>query len=322
MRKVKMPLLALKRHEKAFATYVEDGLKRLLNSYRCNNAYCEYLRCLMINPNDSSKKRSIVIRNVKDLASVVNAVDLVKVKYHPRGGWAKLEQSLKKLFNYTYRFVKGHNSEKWDSGQYIKMMIEKGLAYCPYCNRHELEAYTTSDGKSHKGPLDHFYDKDRYPYLALSIYNLIPACDSCNHEKLTAQTSLISHSHPFYDDFHELVAFSVLDPLTALYGNQTRCEVELCSKRKKRSSAAEKLASDIELVSRYNAEDGGRVAHDILKKGVRYRGWTINNYRKLAKMKRMSLDEIYVDEFGVKSDGSDINLQPYGKLRNDLMPVV
>ena len=31
-----------------------------------------------------------------------------------------------------------------------------------------------------KAQLDHFYDKDKYPYLAVSRYNLVPCCPTCN----------------------------------------------------------------------------------------------------------------------------------------------
>lgn len=321
MRKVRMPRAILRCHKNAFAAYVEDGLKKLLKANSHYKGCCEYIRCLMIDSNEVSKKKSIVIRNIRELACVVSAVGSVKAKY-PRMRWSQLEKSLKKLFNYGYRFVNGNNLIKWDTGQYIKGMVDAGLEYCPYCNRHPLESYATSDGKTHKGPLDHFYDKTKYPYLALSIYNLIPVCDKCNNEKGTKATSLSSHTHPFHDDFHGLVAFSVAEkPLVALFGKKKRCTIELCQRKKQRSAAAVKLARDIELVNRYNDNDGNRVAKDILGKGVRYRAFTMANYLGLARMKGLkTLDEVCVEEFGVKPDGSDINLRQYGKLRNDLMP--
>ena len=355
-----IPRSVLIRHKEAFADDVENSLNNLIVQYAHVKEYCEYIRCLMIAPNESFKKKSIVIRNVMELARVVSAVDSVKGRY-PRKGWSRLEKDLKRVFNYTYRFVKGNNSKRWDTGQYIQMMIDAGLIYCPYCNCHPLEAYPTGGGKTHKGPLDHFYDKARYPYLALSIYNLVPVCDQCNHEKLTKPTSLGSHTHPFHDDFHNLVVFSVQDPLKALYGNT--CKIELCPLQEKRSPEAVKLACDIKLVNRYNAGAGRQIAHSVLDKGAKYRKYSINAMQRLAKIKRMSLEELYADEFGVKPDGTDIivmaiilpandigragrtdppsathpeaapyqfntNINPgqhnnrrdYGKLRNDLMP--
>ena len=318
MRKVKIPSAILKSHGNAFAAYVEKAFTDILSTYRRDAAYREYLHCLTIDPADLAKKQSIVVRNIKALASVVSAVDSVKNRY-PGKDWSLLENSLKRKINYDYRFVNGHNPEKWDTAQYINGMIAAGLVYCPYCNRHPLEAYP-SDGKTHKGPLDHFYDKDRYPYLALSIYNLIPVCDQCNHEKWTKRTSLNSHSHPFYDDFHKLVVFSVPDkPLGVLYGEQEKCVITMSSKQKRRSSAALQLADEVKLISRYNTGDGGRIARSVYNKGVRYRVSTIRDLQRLAKDDRRP-EDVYTDLFEVRPDGSDINMRHYGKLRNDLMP--
>jgi len=48
---------------------------------------------------------------------------------------------------------------------------------CPYCNRNYI--YTTKQSKL-KNEIDHFYPKDKYPYLAISFHNLIPSCKFCN----------------------------------------------------------------------------------------------------------------------------------------------
>jgi len=320
MRKVKIPPAILKNHRNAFEAYIEKGLKGLASEFKRNKPYREYLRCLMIDPVDPDKKQSIVVRNIRALGMVVQAVDSVKAAY-PKLDWHQLEERLKSIFNYGSCFVKGNNPKQWDTFQYIQGMKKAGLVYCPYCNSHKLEAYETSDGKRHKGPLDHFYDKARYPYLALSICNLIPVCDQCNREKHAAVASLKTHSHPYYDDFHELVVFSVEgDALEALYSGQAQCVVNLSSTHKKRSSAAESLARDVELVKRYNDEDAGRVAHQVLRKAVMYRDGMVMDYLRLANEKHMALADVYGDEFGVKPDGSDINERQYGKLRNDLMP--
>ena len=52
---------------------------------------------------------------------------------------------------------------------------------CPYCNR----MYTTTlYGKNGVRPdFDHFYPQSIYPYLAVSLFNLIPSCNICNKAK-------------------------------------------------------------------------------------------------------------------------------------------
>lgn len=50
---------------------------------------------------------------------------------------------------------------------------------CPYCNRN----YVYVDGRVRGCDFDHFLPKSKYPLLAASFYNLIPACPICNRFK-------------------------------------------------------------------------------------------------------------------------------------------
>ncbi|MBU0632860.1 hypothetical protein KKA17_09450 [bacterium] len=80
---------------------------------------------------------------------------------------------------------------------------------CPYCNRN----YTftvKSNNASTRPQFDHFYDKATYPILALSFYNLIPSCPTCNSTmKGTKQFSLITHVHPYEEGFEKIAHFSL-----------------------------------------------------------------------------------------------------------------
>ncbi len=62
-----------------------------------------------------------------------------------------------------------------------------GLTVCPYCNRNfifNLDNDEKGDGVIKvKGQIDHFFPQDKYPILALSYYNLIPSCQTCNFVK-------------------------------------------------------------------------------------------------------------------------------------------
>ena len=83
---------------------------------------------------------------------------------------------------------------------------------CPYCNQHftlnitkRIITPATADEESDrvrydtlaKFQFDHFYDKSGYPFLSMSLYNLIPSCAVCNHLKGTKTFSLIFH--PYYN---------------------------------------------------------------------------------------------------------------------------
>lgn len=68
---------------------------------------------------------------------------------------------------------------------------------CPYCNRHYT--FTLSKKNTKVSPeYDHFYDKSSHPLLAVSFYNLVPSCHTCNHVKGTKDTAKIN---PYFSGF-------------------------------------------------------------------------------------------------------------------------
>ena len=61
---------------------------------------------------------------------------------------------------------------------------------CPYCNRNFIQMVDTEEKAGEREfksffELDHFLDKGTYPMFAVSLYNLIPVCPSCNRIKST-----------------------------------------------------------------------------------------------------------------------------------------
>ncbi|HFI0425345.1 TPA: hypothetical protein ACGOWZ_001949 [Streptococcus suis] len=69
------------------------------------------------------------------------------------------------------------------------LVRELGVTVCPYCNRN----YINNRGNKFSAQMDHFYSKDEFPWLAVSLYNLIPSCGACNHIKGTKDFNV----HPF-----------------------------------------------------------------------------------------------------------------------------
>lgn len=83
-------------------------------------------------------------------------------------------EELKKFFNTaTYEIFFQKNC-----GERFLNLLNKNT--CVYCNRN----YTLSlmKGRS-RAQLDHWLPKTHFPLFAVSFYNLIPSCASCNHLK-------------------------------------------------------------------------------------------------------------------------------------------
>lgn len=66
---------------------------------------------------------------------------------------------------------------------FSKIVYHMNVSVCPYCNRQYV---TTLENNEVRAQIDHYYARVKYPYLAMSINNLIPCCSICNQKKSTA----------------------------------------------------------------------------------------------------------------------------------------
>lgn len=79
---------------------------------------------------------------------------------------------------------------------------------CPYCNRNYTFTVSNKKDKITRPEFDHFYSKDDYPILALSFYNLIPSCHTCNSTmKGKAEFRTHTHIYPYSDSLSERARF-------------------------------------------------------------------------------------------------------------------
>lgn len=96
-----------------------------------------------------------------------------------------------------------YDSMRQRNPYFIRMMTKfcanvLDLTVCPYCNRNWVTAIPgKGKGKTEYGQkedtlafqIDHFFPKALYPYLAFSLFNLIPVCPYCNNQKLDEDTN-------------------------------------------------------------------------------------------------------------------------------------
>ncbi|MCS6096493.1 HNH endonuclease [Shewanella baltica] len=73
---------------------------------------------------------------------------------------------------------------------------------CPYCNRSYIHSVFEDSIFGGRPELDHFLSKSIFPFFALSIYNLIPVCHSCNHAKLDKHVVKIVGGQAEYTHLH------------------------------------------------------------------------------------------------------------------------
>jgi len=78
------------------------------------------------------------------------------------------------------------------------------VAVCPYCNRNYIFNFSKNNQQNATAQLDHFFDKKSYPYLAVTLYNLVPSCATCNQRKSSKQENIF---YPYKESFNDSAKF-------------------------------------------------------------------------------------------------------------------
>lgn len=123
----------------------------------------------------------------------------------------------------------GYN--RYRQGALVKLASYLNVKTCPYCNLHYTLSISDINPQKKKVLMakmqfDHYYDKATYPFLSMSLYNLIPSCPICNQGK--SQKLLPLAFHPYYGDIYKTFKFEVVDPLSLfIAGNTDRVELKL-----------------------------------------------------------------------------------------------
>lgn len=211
----------------------------------------------------------------------------------------------------------------WGAFEYIELLNIKS---CPYCNRNYTITLDTGN-KRIKPELDHFFNKAQYPFLALSLYNLIPSCTLCNSRlKGDKKFTWGKHLHPFVDSFHEHYVFKTSLDSTMMFNGGTDFDIKLTAREGTDSKKA-KLAKEnsevfclkhlyehhkdyvseiIVRAQRYNPDWlGEKLEKKLLISGEYPLRYFIGNFLKKEEINNRPLSKLTIDickEFGIFLD--------------------
>lgn len=153
-----------------------------------------------------------------------------------RDEWACGKQKVAALFSYERfcagerlvveddgtgaRFFHWETDPKWSAWHYV-LALRVGV--CCYCNAGEVFAIEISRNdppttlseveqcRRRRSALDHYWGHAQYPFLGISLCNLIPACTRCNTNfKGDKPYDMKTYLHPYADDFDGAVRFFAL----------------------------------------------------------------------------------------------------------------
>lgn len=177
--------------------------------------HIQYL--VYLTDNDSQKIKDIIQSRPEDFTlyideafSILNVSDLMLTTKGVRKSHSFGLLLLERLF--TYKKTRKSNGFV---NFYKRLGLEK--KHCFYCNDSEITIISKTSPSINKPmdnkgrmlfDLDHFYLKSRFPFLALSFYNLIPCCGICNSTfRGVKDFTIKSHINPYLDSFDELYHF-------------------------------------------------------------------------------------------------------------------
>lgn len=252
--------------------------------------------------------------------------------------WIKGKKKVASLFNYdafsvgkklvaeqennTWYFHWAENPQ-WSGWHFLKQL---GSATCSYCNSDgvftiECDQRGNKYKKLKKSELDHFWPRALFPFLGLSLYNLVPSCTRCNRN-FKGEELPWGMVQPYRDDFHAGAKFYVVfkDHKSILQPNDTRVDVIIdrpnvsphvvtLTERAKRS------AEFFHLEEVYNQVYELEVT-DVVRKVLYLPGTYLTDLKK----RYPGIEESVLNRMVIGSslDSEDINKLAHEKLRQDI----
>lgn len=231
-----------------------------------------------------------------------------------------IKDELEKVFNYE-----GNNQREKITPFFTKNFI---FRTCFYCNKDFINNFEENTNKLVSTfQLDHFYDKGTYSYLALSFYNLIPSCPTCNSSKVKGSKNTFEHDSKvgkFQNetciapndkkfDFHQKVKFKLLldDSCKNLHIN-SKDDIDI-NLKENYSDMYDKYIEIFKLNERYKAHKD--IVFDMIQKAELY---PESRLKELQDLTGIPFQQIKKDIFNLIDENEDLSKQPFSKLIVDM----
>lgn len=203
--------------------------------------------------------------------------------------------------------------ENYRKSKLVELSRMLNIKVCPYCN-HNFTLYIDVLGKTNMKGLfqfDHFYDKSDYPYLSMSLYNLIPSCSSCNHQKRTTQLDI--RYNPYFKAISEEFHFKVVDSFQLRSGKKGADKIDIKIERNVSRQGVDDLQNDLHLEEQY-----GR--HKDIVQEIYDKAYNETYYRNmLTCIPDEDIEKLLNQWLGIPLDKNDIDKRPLTKFCQDVL---
>jgi hypothetical protein len=295
--------------------YLEKSFKSLKNKFlNCQNSRIhkknkDFLKLLYKLTISDDPEKSILTQNYSNLLKSKIRIQ----RYCNRNNIVISKKSnilsiLNKIYNYN------SFSRNWA----YKYSNSVGIEVCPYCNRNWTPTILNKDNKVVRCELDHFLPQSANPWFAISLYNLVPVCHTCNHKKLEKDL----YYNPFSEALIDKIKFYYIPKnLKGAIGDPAHFDVIIEPKAILKKSEKRKILKHLKTLSvpeLYQNFHNQSVAN-IIKLSYIY-----NEEYILALYKQFSLlfsseEELKSILFGAPMQEEDIGKMPLGKLTYDIL---
>ena len=203
--------------------------------------------------------------------------------------------------------------ENYRESKLVELSRMLNIKVCPYCN-HNFTLYIDILGKTNMKGLfqfDHFYDKSDYPYLSMSLYNLIPSCSYCNHQKRTTQLDI--RYNPYFNAISEEFHFKVVDSFQLRSGKKGADKIDIKIERNVSRQGVDELQNELHLEEQY-----GR--HRDIVQEIYDKVYNETYYRNmLTCIPDEDREKLLNQWLGIPLDKNDIDKRPLTKFCQDVL---
>jgi hypothetical protein len=263
--------------------------------------------------------KDILFSDTKKIKIIIQSVDS-KIQTLTAIQKKEIYEKIKKLFNY---------SDKYQSKVLTPFFTENfNFRTCFYCNKDFITNFKKEKNELVSTfQLDHFYDKGTYPYLALSFYNLIPSCPTCNSSKVKGSKNTFEHDSKIGTfknetciapndenfDFHQKVKFKLLlDESCKNLHIKSKDDIDI-NLKENYSDMYDKYIEIFKLNERYKAHKD--IVFDMIQKAELY---PESRLKELQDLTGIPFQQIKKDIFNLIDENEDLSKQPFSKLIVDM----
>ncbi|RZF61462.1 HNH endonuclease [Sphingobacterium corticibacterium] len=204
---------------------------------------------------------------------------------------------------------------------------ELGIKSCVYCNAQHT-VLLDDDKRTMRLQADHHIPKSKFPMFSITLANLIPVCNNCNHLKSTHDLKY----NLYYDDIngkHHDLGFSLTEESIALYcanrnseNSEKYLELNFKDYYEDDTSKSSKLNEVLKINKIY--ENHKDLAADLINKKIVYKDSYLSSLGKefgtLFKRNDGSINKHLFNQmlYGHTLEESDINKKVFSKLTIDI----